>query len=276
MDASAQPLAGRQTAAHTGGMIQTTPGEEDERPFVVPCARLHWRAPLGWLMSGWQDVRSAPGVSLAFGILAVGVSLLVSVLAWRIGRFGLLAAVLSGFVFLAPLLAVGLYSVPRAHERGQTPTLTGAWRLAMRVTGQASMFALVQLVILMVWSRSGMVLNAVFPVEQGQLGVLVQFFALGSAIGGLFAFITFALAAFSLPMIADRDVDMITACVSSINAVLRNTAATVFWAVLIVALTLVGFATLFVGFVVIMPWLAYAAWHGYRETLDASDWPQLE
>ena len=31
-----------------------------------------------------------------------------------------------------------------------------------------------------------------------------------------------------------------------------------------------------VGLGVLMPWLAYASWHGYRETLDAAAWPALE
>jgi uncharacterized membrane protein len=38
----------------------------------------------------------------------------------------------------------------------------------------------------------------------------------------------------------------------------------------------VGFATAFVGLVVIMPWLAYATWHAYRETLQPGDWPMLD
>ncbi len=42
---------------------------------------------------------------------------------------------------------------------------------------------------------------------------------------------------------------------------------------LIAALTALGFATAFLGLVVVMPWLAYAAWHGYREVIDAGDWP---
>jgi uncharacterized membrane protein len=45
---------------------------------------------------------------------------------------------------------------------------------------------------------------------------------------------------------------------------------------LIAVLTAVGLATAFVGLAVVMPWLAYAAWHGYRETLDASAWPPLD
>ena len=30
------------------------------------------------------------------------------------------------------------------------------------------------------------------------------------------------------------------------------------------------------GLGVLMPWLAYASWHGYRETLDAGAWPALD
>ncbi|MCG6116823.1 MAG: hypothetical protein MEQ07_01310 [Aquimonas sp.] len=47
------------------------------------------------------------------------------------------------------------------------------------------------------------------------------------------------------------------------------------WALLICLLTAIGFATAFLGLAIAMPWLAYAAGHGYRETLDASSWPEL-
>ena len=111
----------------------------------------------------------------------------------------------------------------------------------------------------------------------GTVGLyLAMFLAIGSAVGSIFAAITFAVAAFSLPMIADRDVDMITAALSSIHAVLRNKAVMLLWAAIIAVVTAVGFATALLGLGVVMPWLAYAAWHGYRETLDASAWPALE
>lgn len=196
-------------------------------------------------------------------------------MAWKLGSFALLATLLSGFVFFAPLLAVGLYSVARDHETGRSPSSRSAWKLIRRVVGQAGVFALAQMVILMIWSRSGMVLNALFPIESGDTLALVEFLAVGSAIGTVFASFTFATAAFSLPMIADRDVDMITACVSSINAVLRNKAVCLIWAIIIALLTVFSFATLGLGLIFIMPWLGYAVWHSYRETLDASDWPSL-
>lgn len=67
--------------------------------------------------------------------------------------------------------------------------------------------------------------------------------------------------------------DTVTAVVSSVHAVLRNKRVALLWATLIAGLTFVGFATLLAGLGLLMPWLAYAAWHSYRETLDASSWP---
>lgn len=48
------------------------------------------------------------------------------------------------------------------------------------------------------------------------------------------------------------------------------------WATMIVILTGIGLATGLLGLGLLMPWLAYAAWHGYRETLDARAWPTLD
>lgn len=256
-------------------MTAPDPPAADVRPFVVPCARLDLAAPLRWLRLGWQDLRRAPGLTAAFGVVAVLVSLVVSLLAWQLGRFALLAALLSGFVFVAPLLAVGLYAVSRALEAGRRPTLRGSLRLTRRVVGQAAVFALLQMVVLFTWSRAGMMVSAFVPIEPGDPHSLLEFLAVGSVLGSVFAALTFAAAAFSLPMIADRDVDMVTATVSSINAVLRNKRVMLLWAALIALITAAGFATLLLGLGVLMPWLAYAAWHGYREALDASSWPPL-
>lgn len=249
--------------------------DPDARPFVAPCRALPFDACLHWLRLGWADLRRAPRVSLVVGGVIVLVSMLVAWLAWTLGRFALLATLLSGFVFVAPLICVRLYSVSRAHEAGRTATLAGTFPLVRRVLGQAAIFALGQGVIILLWSRAGMVLNALFPPNMEETAALLEFLAIGSAVGAVFALLTFAVAAFSLPMIADRDVDMVTAAITSVNAVLRNKPAMLLWAALIVALTLIGFATAFLGLAVIMPWLAYATWHGYRQTIDASAWPPL-
>ncbi len=247
----------------------------EARPFVVPCRDLEMSAPWRWLRAGCRDLVRAPALTAVFGAVIVLVSVLVSALAWKLGRFALLATLLSGFVFIAPLICVGLYCVSRAFEQGRTPQLTDSFVLARRVMGQAAVFALAQGVIILLWSRAGMVITALWPAEAGDTLALVEYLLLGSAAGGIFAALTFAVAVVSLPLIADREVDMVTAAISSVHAVLRNKRVMLSWAAIIVVLTIIGFATAFIGLGLVMPWLAYASWHAYRETLVADDWPRL-
>ena len=162
------------------------PDGDTARPFVVPCATLSWSAPLRWLRLGWRDFRRAPGLSLLFGGVILAVSVLVSVLAWSLGRFALLALLLSGFVFVAPLLAVAIYAVSRSLLDGETPRLRGSLRVARRVLGQAGVFALVQLVVMLLWSRAGMMLTVFVPLHQGDTRALVEYLAIGSLVGSVF------------------------------------------------------------------------------------------
>ncbi len=243
-------------------------------PFVTPCHRLELDAPWRWLKLGWQDLRRAPGPSALFGAVIVLVSAAISWFAWSLGRFALLAVLLSGFVFFAPLIGVGLYSVSRSLLAGRQPRLADSFVVAKRVLGHAGIFALIQFVIVLIWSRSGMMLIAFFPDQEGNPRVLIEFLLVGSLIGSIFAAITFSIAAFSLPMIADREVDMVTACLSSIHAVLRNKWVMLEWAAILCILTAFGFASALLGLGLVMPWLAYATWHAYRETIDASAWPR--
>lgn len=244
------------------------------RAFVAPCRQLSLAAPWHWLALGWADYRHSLRVSLLYGASIMLVSLLVVLLAWRVGQYVLVLAMLSGFVFVAPLLATGLYSVSRQLQRGETPSLRRSiarMRLAVR---DAMLFALVLLVIFLVWVRAASMVHVFFPVagEQGWQALLI-FLGIGSAVGSIFASICFAAAAFSLPMIVDRDADMITAIVSSIHAVLRNKSVMLVWISIIVTMTVLGFVSLGLGLVVTIPLLAYASQHAYVETIDASDWP---
>ena len=255
---------------------QKNPDAQEAPAFVVPCATLDMAAPWRWLHKGWQDLCRAPRLTAVFGVVIVIVSILMAMLAWKLGRFALLATLLSGFVFVAPLICVGLYCVSRNLERGRTPRLGDSFVLARRVLGQAGVYALGQGVIVLLWSRAGMMVSALSPIIAGDMRALWEFLIIGTLVGAVFAGLTFAVAVFSLPLIADRNVDMVTAGISSVHAVLRNKAVMALWAFLIVVLTVVGFATAFIGLAVIMPWLAYAAWHAYRETLDPAAWPLLD
>ncbi len=60
------------------------------------------------------------------------------------------------------------------------------------------MFALIQMVILFTWSRSGMIISAFMSIESDDARSLIEFLAVGSAFGTIFAALTFSTAVFSL------------------------------------------------------------------------------
>jgi uncharacterized membrane protein len=246
------------------------------KPFAAPARDLSPAAPLQWLRSGWKDVCRAPALSLGWGLVCTFLLAAVAWGAWAMGRWVLLISVLSGFVFIAPLLAFTLYAVSRQLSNGFKPSLAQSLAAARRPFSNALVFALVLLVIFLLWARAGSMVYIFFPGDAvpGQRG-LASFLAVGTAVGAVFAGVTFAVSAFSLPFIANREVDVVTAIVSSINAVLRNKWTMLCWASIITVLTVLGIATALLGFILIIPWLGYATWHGYRAALDVSGWKTL-
>lgn len=243
-------------------------------PFMAPCRELAASAPLRWVRLGWRDFRSAPRQSLGYGVAIVLLSWLVTGIGLKLGSYWAALVLLSGFVFIAPVLALGLYSISRQLERGLAPSLARCMIEMGRSLGTAMVFALALLVLFLVWARAGSMVHVFFPVRSNPDWVqLAPFLAIGSAVGSIFATLTFLFSAFSLPMICDREADAITAIVTSVNAVLRNKPAMAVWVMLIVALTAAGFATALLGLAVTIPVLGHATWHAYRETIDAGIWP---
>ena len=243
-------------------------------PFVAPCRPLAAGAPLRWVSKGWQDFRRAPAQSLGYGFAIVLLSWIVTGIGLKLGSYWAVLVLLSGFVFVAPVLALGLYSISRQLERGHAPSLSRCLAEQRKAMGTVMVFALALLVLFLVWARAGSMVHVFFPVRSNpDLTQLATFLAIGSAVGSIFALLTFVFSAFSLPMICDRDADAITAIVTSVNAVLRNKPAMAVWVTLIVGLTAIGFATALLGLAVTIPVLGYATWHGYRETIDAGAWP---
>jgi uncharacterized membrane protein len=267
-------------------------GEDSQAlPFVAPCRVLDTWAPLDWLRHAWADFKAAPRQSLTYGAMVVVLSWTLAWVTMRFGGYWELLALVSGFILIAPLVAVGTYSISEQLERGLRPSLRRCFIEERRAFGNLMVFALMLMVVFLVWWRAGSAVHIFFPVDLGEPDWqdYLQFFGIGSAIGSIFAAIVFAAAAFSLPMLVDRDADSVTAVVTSVNAVLRNKPAMVVWAAIIVLAVAPGFALLLMGrergasFALVMvllgitlPLVGHATWHGYRATIDASAWPRNE
>jgi len=237
-------------------------------PLLYPCNKLGLDAPLRWLKLGWQDVKRAPRQSLTYGLGLVLFGYLITWLAWGEGNTVALFTLAMAFILSGPVLAFGLYSISRQLEQGREPRLGICWRESRNHLRNEMLFALVMLVVLLVWARAASMVHVFFPVGE-ELGVLgwLEFLAVGSAVGSVFAAIVFSSSVVSLPMMLDRNTDAITSALTSVAAVVQNKGVMVLWAALIGSLMLIGFFTAYIGLVVVLPLIGHATWHAYRETV---------
>lgn len=254
---------------------KSTRTNPNELPFVAPCKLLDNGAPLRWLRLGWQDFKRAPRQSLTYGLVMVILSYIVTLLALEFGNLFSLLSLLSGFILLGPVIAIGLYSISCQLQEGKVPVLGYCLREGRRHFGNIIVFGFILLVVFLIWARSASMLHVFYPVEVGaSYKSFLMFLGIGTCVGAIFAGIIFTASAFSLPMIMDRRIDMVTAVVTSINAVLRNKKPMLLWASLIGLSVLLSFATAYLGFLVLLPVIGHATWHAYQETIDAQQWPR--
>jgi uncharacterized membrane protein len=243
----------------------------------APIRRVAPAAPFTWLALGWRDLRRAPVASLAYGVA-------FALMGWLIhfvfrNAYEYVYGLAAGFLLVGPALAAGLYDISRRLERGEpvalAPTLA-AWRAN---PGAFGVFAVILLVLLLVWSRASLVIFALFfsgglPSLQDLLSQVLSaahwdFVLTWFAAGSVFALLAFAAGAVSVPMMLDRRTDAVLAVLNSVRALIANPLPMALWAALIVLLVAGGFATLMFGLVVTGPLVGHATWHAYRALLGA-------
>jgi len=261
---------------HTDSVSQHLAENTSNLPFVAPCRSLGIEAPNRWIRLGIADLRKAPGKSLTYGVTATVLCYVAAYAGFVISGPLVLLTILSGLTLIGPVMAIGLYSISCQLQIGRSPKLSYCLRDGARGIGNMALFSSILIVLFLVWIHVGHLLHLFFPaggLMSDRLD-LVFFFGIGSAVGAVFALITFCISAFSLPMIMDRHTDLVTGIVTSINAVLRNRKVMLLWAAIIMGGMLFSVLTGLLGLVVIFPIIGHATWHAYQETVDASDWPQ--
>ncbi|MBV2092964.1 MAG: DUF2189 domain-containing protein, partial [Candidatus Thiodiazotropha sp. (ex Ctena orbiculata)] len=90
------------------------------------------------------------------------------------------------------------------------------------------------------------------------------FMVLYAVVGFALAALVFSISVVSIPMLVERKIDVITAAMTSLRVVHKNSGVMARWAFIIAILTIVGMATGFIGLLVIMPLLGHASWHAYK------------
>ena len=233
-----------------------------------------------WLALGWRDLWTRPMPSLLYGLGVALLSLLVIAAMTVFGWDHILFPALSGFLVVGPLLATGLYEKSRRLEAGEPISL---WRMLFPRRGAgAHLFFVgaVLLTLMLLWMRAAVLLYALFfgwrpfPGFDHIVEMLfttpvgLTMLATGTAIGGLFAAFSFAISAFSIPMLLDRKLDAFSAMAMSMSLVWNNLPAALLWGAIILLLTLVSLGTALVGLIIIFPLLGHATWHAYASVRD--------
>lgn len=236
-------------------------------------------APFRWLAGGWRDFGAAP---LSFMLYGLALGLVSLALCWGIvvtnGAFWVLALT-CGFVFLAPMLAMGLYEAGRIIETGGKPSLGRMLFVRDAVRQDIAYLGLALLLIYFLWSRFAQI---VYGLSTWRLHRTVEEFVTfavatkeghtmlisGSIVGGVMAFFTYCLVVVAAPMLLDRRSNVFQAVATSFGAVSQNFAPLLLWAVLIVFFLIAAAMTGFLGFTLIFPWLGLASWRAYRELVD--------
>lgn len=242
-------------------------------------AKIGFDAIGGSLRAGWRDFMRAPGYGLFFSAFYVLGGLVLTAVAAASGQEWWLMPFIVGFPLVAPFAAVGLYEVSRRLEAGE-PLI---WREVMGTVftqkdRQLPSMAMVVLLMFMFWVFVAHTTFALFMGVSSLTNVtsspemLLQgrgliMLLVGTLIGAGFAAVLFSFTVVGLPLLLDREVDFITAIITSIKAVMLNPVVLAVWGLVIAAILLAGMLPLFLGLFIALPVLGHASWHMYRQLM---------
>ena len=95
----------------------------------------------------------------------------------------------------------------------------------------------------------------------------LTFLLVGNIIGAFLSAVLFSLTVVAFPLVLDRDVDFVTAMVTSLRAVGASPLPMLLFGVIIVLLLAVSALMAFLGLLVTLPVLGHATWHVYRSAV---------
>ena len=248
------------------------------RPVAVKINIISLQDVMAALAAGWRDFLKAPLIGLFFGGIYAAGGIAIFLLLRVYHEPWWIIPIAVGFPLIGPFVAVGLYETSRRLSAGQ-PLHFGEILmviLAQRKRQIASM-AFVVLFIFWMWLYEVRMLLAIFlgfksfSSIEAFLDVVTTtpeglgFLMVGTGVGAAISFVLFCTTVVAIPLLLDREIDLITAIIASFKAVLQNLMPMIAWGILIVVLTFAALLPLFLGLIVVLPVLGHATWHLYTK-----------
>ena len=231
------------------------------------------------LRDGLRDFQKAPMFGVFFGLAyaAFGWFLVYLMIGLDFGSY--VYPMITGFALVAPFAAAGLYEISRRLETGEPLTWGAIFGCIFGKGGKAvGTMAMVTTFSYIIWLDIAAALYVMFfSMKPPRFDALLEailttpkgfvFFLVGNGIGAVLAVIVFSIMVVSLPMVFDREVDFVTAMITSVKSVLANPKPMLLWCAIIGVLTALSLASVFVGLLVTLPILGHATWHLYRRVV---------
>ena len=232
------------------------------------------------LHHGLTDFRRAPLFGMFFGsaFVLIGLFIAQSLFVWQ--KSWMMYPMLIGFPLIGPFAAVGLYEVSRRLDSGQ-PLV---WHEILGIVRDQSKrelrwMAFVLLFIFWVWMYQVRLLIALF-LGRMSFTSLSEFFQIvtgtpegilfilvGHVVGAFFALLLFSTTVISFPLLLEREVDFITAMITSFKTVIASPVVMLSWGVFVTITVLAAFIPLFLGLLVVLPVLGHTTWHIYKRAV---------
>ncbi|MGP6088098.1 DUF2189 domain-containing protein [Antarctobacter jejuensis] len=236
------------------------------------------------LKAGYADFLARPVMSGFFGLFyAVFGILFVWCLLW-LGKIWMIVPAAVGFPLIAPFAAAGLYEMSRRLQRGES----FGWSDILTVMAnqrkrEMGWMAFVTLFILWVWFyqfRTVLVivlqdasfsdldgfLNTVFYTPEGW-----TFLAIGFCVGAVLSAALFSVTVVAMPLLLDREIDFVSAMITSVRVVTENPVVMLTWAAIISVTMVVSLVPAFLGLIVTLPILGHTTWHLYQRAVQPAE-----
>ena len=231
------------------------------------------------LALGWRDLCRAPLFGLVFAAVYVAGGWLILWATTTKGQIWWTLPATAGFPILGPFIACGFYEISRRLEAGLTLTPGGIFGVIWQQKDrQIPSIAAVIVVFFLFWNFLAHMIFALFlgnaPMTNvsSSLAIFVTgdglvMLAVGTVVGAALATLLFSLTVVSLPMLLDREVDFVTAMLTSFALVQENPAVMLTWGAVVACALFLGMLTGFVGLFLVLPLFGHATWHLYRRAI---------
>lgn len=231
------------------------------------------------LRDGLRDFQKAPLYGLFFGLVyaAFGWLLLYLMIGLNWGSYTY--PLFTGFALVAPFAAAGFYEISRLLEKGEALSWGRVLGCVFGPGGKAvSIMLIVTTFAYIIWLDIAVALYVMFfgmkPLGfTGILDAIVTtpkgflFFIIGNGVGAVIAAFVFSIMVVSLPIVFDRQVDFVTAMITSVKSVIMSPGPMFLWCAIIGVLLGLSLLSMFAGLLVVLPVLGHATWHIYKRAV---------